>query len=189
MTMIDEVLTEVTENEVMEAAEAEAHTEKMAGDQTEQKEENVETELDSSLTEDETSKEKEPSVEEMLKELKALREELLEKRKAFEKMSRDISEFEELFPEKNVNEIPDSVWESVKTGIPLAAAYALYERKNAIRRDTAESTNVENRSRTTGSIGRDTTDSFYTPDEVKAMSRAEVKSNYSKILESMKKWN
>ena len=133
--------------------------------------------------------ERELTAEEMLKELKALREELLEKRKVFEKMSRDISEFEEIYPDKKVNEIPDSVWESVKSGIPLAAAYALYERKNAFRADVAKSINVANSSLSTGSIGREVTENFYTPDEVRAMSRAEVKRNYSKIIESMKKWN
>ena len=138
---------------------------------------------------DDTKEEKELSAEEMIRELKALKEELSEKRRVLEKMSRDIGEFEEIFPDKRVNEIPDSVWESVREGIPLAAAYALYERKNAIRKDSAASTNVKNSSRATGPIGRDVTETFYTPDEVRAMSRTEVKKNYSKILESMKKWN
>ena len=129
------------------------------------------------------------SVEEMLAELRSLREELLEKKKAFEKMSRDIGEFEELYPERNVNEIPDAVWERVKSGSPLAAAYALYERKNALRASTAKSANEANSARTTGSIGREVTENFYTPDEVRAMSRSEVRRNYSKIIESMKKWN
>ncbi len=185
--MNDEILTENTEDVVEEVKPFEETTSE-ANSVTE---EAVEAEP-SDVTDGEgenAPEEKEPSVEEMLLELKALREELLEKRKAFEKMSRDIGEFEELFPEKKVNEIPDTVWESVKTGIPLAAAYALYERKNAIRRDAAENTNTANSARATGPIGRDVTENFYTPDEVRAMSRAEVKRNYSKILESMKKWN
>jgi hypothetical protein len=41
----------------------------------------------------------------------------------------------------------------------------------------------------TGSLGKDTTESFFTPNEVRAMSRSEIRKNYSKILESMKKWN
>ena len=148
-----------------------------------------ETEKETESTEV-TEKEEESSEIEMLKrELDTLRKELEEKKSAFERMSRDIGEFSELFPEKNINAIPDSVWESVKAGIPLAAAYALYERKNAIRSDMAKRANEENSARTTGSIGRDNTENFYTPDEVRAMSRAEVKHNYSKIIESMKKWN
>ncbi|MBR2387775.1 MAG: hypothetical protein IKB02_03295 [Clostridia bacterium] len=188
MTMNDEILTQVTDE--TEAVDAEAiSVEELQSEADSIPEDEAEGNSETKTDEECTSKENEPSVEEMLVELKKLREELLEKRKVFEKMSRDISEFEELFPEKKVNEIPDTVWESVKGGIPLAAAYALYERKNAIRRDTAEIANTANSARTTGPIGRDATEIFYTPDEVRAMSRSEVRKNYSKILESMKKWN
>ena len=122
-------------------------------------------------------------------ELGTLRQEIEEKKKIFERMSREIGEFSEIFPERNVSDIPDSVWESVKGGIPLAAAYALYERKNALRADAASRINERNGSISTGPVGRASTENFYTPDEVRKMSRAEVKQNYSKILESMKKWN
>ncbi len=123
------------------------------------------------------------------KELETLKIELEEKKKTFERMSREIGEFSEVFPEKSVNSIPDSVWESVKAGIPLAAAYALYERKNAVRADTASRINERNGAASTGSVGRTSTENFYTPDEVRAMSRSEVRKNYSKIIDSMKKWN
>ena len=186
--MNDEILTEaeplaVTEETVTEDAVASPEDES-----SEATKEVPEAEEDTApLTEDNQSDG--PAVEQMLEELRTLREELLEKRKAFEKISRDIGEFEEIFPEKSVGEIPDAVWESVKAGIPLAAAYALYERKNALRASTAQSANKANSARTTGAIGRETTENFYTPDEVRAMSRAEVRKNYSKIIESMKKWN
>ena len=122
-------------------------------------------------------------------ELGTLRQEIEEKKKVFERMSREIGEFSEIFPERSVSDIPDSVWESVKGGIPLAAAYALYERKNALRADTASRINERNGSISTGPVGRASTENFYTPDEVRKMTREEVKQNYSKILESMKKWN
>ena len=64
-------------------------------------------------------------------ELEELKIKLSEKENALERMSREIGEFSEIFPEKQINSIPDSVWASVKDGIPLAAAYALYERKNS----------------------------------------------------------
>ena len=138
---------------------------------------------------EENTDDKKNDVELLKAELDTLRQELEEKKKSFERMSREIGEFSEVFPEKSINAIPDSVWESVKTGIPLAAAYALYERKNALRADAASRINERNGNVTTGPIGRASTENFYTPDEVKAMSRSEVKRNYSKILESMKKWN
>ena len=139
--------------------------------------------------------EEEALVEEVLdavalkNELEELKVKLAEKESALERMSREIGEFSEIFPEKQINSIPDSVWASVKEGIPLAAAYALYERKNAVRAGTAELINTRNNERSTGSIGRANTENFYTPSEVKAMSREEVRKNYTKIIESMKKWN
>ena len=122
-------------------------------------------------------------------EIDLLKTELEEKKNAFEKISRDIGEFSELYPTKSINTIPDSVWESVKSGIPLAAAYALYEKKTAVRIDTASRINSKNSELSTGAVGRNTTENFYTPDEVRSMSRSEVRKNYSKIIESMKKWN
>lgn len=141
---------------------------------------------------DESSGEKEESKEDLealRAELLTLRNELAEKKATLERMSKEIGEFSEIFPEKSVNSIPDSVWESVKAGIPLAAAYALYERKNAVRSDTAAKINERNNSFSTGAVGRSSIENFYTPDEVRAMSRSEVRKNYSKIIESMKKWN
>ena len=123
------------------------------------------------------------------RELDLLKKELEEKKTAFEKMNREIGEFGEIFPNKSVNSIPDSVWESVKAGIPLAAAYALYEKKTSARLEAAERINSKNSELSTGPVGRSTTENFYTPDEVRSMSRSEVRKNYSKIIESMKKWN
>ena len=138
---------------------------------------------------EETVAESVSEAESLRAELATLRTELEEKKKVFERMSREIGEFSEIFPEKTVSSIPDSVWESVKAGIPLAAAYALYERKSTVRVDTASRINERNGGKSTGPIGRAITEKFYTPNEVRAMSRSEVKKNYSKIIESMKKWN
>ena len=151
--------------------------------------ENLQAESSDKKEETANNETEENEVELLKQELDTLRRELEEKKEAFRRMSREIGEFSEIFPEKSVSSIPDSVWESVKTGIPLAAAYALYERKNDVRADAASRINERNGEKSTGAIGRSTTENFYTPDEVRAMSRAEVKRNYSKILESMKKWN
>lgn len=140
--------------------------------------------------EEESTESSEPDEISILKaELDSLKKELDEKKSAFERMNRELGEFSELFPEKAVSSIPDSVWQSVKAGIPLAAAYALYEKKTAARLDVAARVNSKNNELSTGAVGRSTTENFYTPDEVRAMSRSEVKKNYSKIIESMKKWN
>ena len=155
---------------------------------TEEALENVTAE-DNTVPDEAPSPDEKDELELLRTELGTLRQEIEEKKKVFERMSREIGEFSEIFPERSVSDIPDSVWESVKGGIPLAAAYALYERKNALRADTASRINERNGSTTTGPVGRASTENFYTPDEVRKMTRAEVKQNYSKILESMKKWN
>ncbi len=129
------------------------------------------------------------NIEALRAELEALKAEFEEKKRALEKMSREFGEFSEIFPTTDIKSLPDSVWEEVKAGIPLAAAYALYEKKCAIRAEAANNANLKNSALSSGAIGREVTENFYTPDEVRAMSRAEVKKNYSKIIESMKKWN
>lgn len=159
---------------------------------------------DTVLSEEENKEEKLIEAEEQIKELDssekdeldALREELCrlrteleEKKSSLERLGKEISEFSELFPSEPLTSLPDSVWESVRGGIPLAAAYALYRRKTELRAEQASLVNKKNNGMSTGAIGRDTTESFYTPDEVRAMSRSEIKKNYSKILDSMKKWN
>ena len=131
----------------------------------------------------------EESIDTLKAKLAALKSEYDEKKRAIERMSAELGEFSALFPERSVDSIPDSVWKDVKDGIPLAAAYALYEKKTALRAEAARNANSKNGELSTGSIGRESTESFYTPDEVRAMSRTEVRKNYSKIIESMKKWN
>jgi hypothetical protein len=132
---------------------------------------------------------KSEDVDTLRAELETLKAEFEEKKRAYEKISREFGEFSEIFPTTDIKSLPDSVWEEVKSGIPLAAAYALYEKKCAIRAEAANNANLKNSALSSGSIGREVTENFYTPDEVRAMSRAEVKKNYSKIIESMKKWN
>jgi hypothetical protein len=127
----------------------------------------------------------------LLNELTLLRAQLEEKDRELESLcvQREMAEFNELFPNTPIDSLPDSVLEKAKEGLPLAASYALYKRRAELRLEKAEEINKRNGAMSTGAIERDTTDSFYTPNEVKAMSRSEIRKNYQKILESMKKWN
>ena len=72
-------------------------------------------------------------------------------------------------------------------GIPLAAAYA-YSRAIS-RRNEDEIAEADRRGRemSAGALSGGGVD-FYSPDEVKRMSPSEVKANFKKIKESMKKW-
>ena len=145
--------------------------------------------VDNSPTEADETAEPQDTVESLRAELDALRKELSEKKAAFERMSNEVNEFSELFPSVPLTSIPDSVWQSVKGGIPIAAAYALYEKKANLIEADAKRINTKNSSSSTGPIGKEPTSDFFSPAEVRAMSRDEVRKNYSKIMESMKKWS
>lgn len=130
-----------------------------------------------------------PSHEELYTEIERLRAELDQTRALHARMADELSEFHTLFPEVNTSCIPESIWEQVKNGVPLAASYALYEKKCELRRQHAEQINLHNAQHTPGSAGKNTPAEYFSPDEVRRMSQSEVSRNYQKILESMKKWS
>ncbi len=101
---------------------------------------------------------------------------------------KELGDFRDLFPEIELDAIPESVWESVKKGTPLIASYALYERQMEVERARIAMINAANASKSPGIAGKHTASEYFSPDEVRKMSRAEVHANYSKIRESMKKW-
>lgn len=101
----------------------------------------------------------------------------------------EIKEFSEIFGAAALSEIPESVWESASDGVPLAAAYALYEKKTARQKELADAVNKKNASMSAGAVKSVTESGFFSPSEVRAMTPKEVKKNYNLIIESMKKWN
>ena len=105
------------------------------------------------------------------------------------RMLRECEEFREYFPDSELSSVPDEVWESVKGGVPLAAAYALYSRKNELHKNRINEINQRNKDMSAGSVKRGGEDKFYSPSEVRAMTREQVKSNYTDIIESMRHWN
>ncbi len=117
-------------------------------------------------------------------EAEALRAELAAERR----VSAELREFCTLYPETPTEAIPDAVWEKVKGGIPLAAAYALYERRQLCARQAAEAAQQRSRARSSGAVEGGTAEMPYTPSEVRAMSPSEVRRNYTAIIASMKRW-
>ena len=93
-----------------------------------------------------------------------------------------------LYPQTPLSSLPDNVWQDVKQGIPLAAAYALAERRRAYTEALASSTNEQNKKCSAGAISS-TENEYFSPSEVRAMSQGEVRANYQKIMRSMQKWN
>ena len=80
------------------------------------------------------------------------------------------------------------MWDGVRSGLPLAASVAFYEAKQRRREAIAAEINQRNSEASSGSVDGADID-YYSPDEVRAMNAAQVRQNYSKILDSMKLWN
>lgn len=127
-------------------------------------------------------------LEMLTRELADLRTLLNERITTHERIAAERSEFSALYPDVPLTSLPDSVWEDVRCGIPLAAAYALSERKAHLKALEADSQNRANSHRSVGAHSTSGTD-YFSPAEVRAMSAAEVSRNYSAIIRSMKKWN
>ncbi len=128
-------------------------------------------------------------LENLRNEVKTLRAELEEKKAVAERISAQLGELAELFPDVAPTAVPEEVWEEVRNGTSLAAAYALYERRVYMKNKHANEINQKNARLSSGKAGASAAKEYFSPDEVKAMSRSEVRANYSKIIESMKKWN
>lgn len=124
---------------------------------------------------------------ELLAELDTLRHRL----EVAERTAREISagwrEFSELYPDADISSLPDSFNSAVERGIPPAAAYALELRRREITNMRIEAADQRARRLSAGKLER-TEDSLYSPEEVRAMSPSEVKSNIEKIRRSMKSW-
>ena len=121
--------------------------------------------------------------------LSALKEELEQSRAMYDRFHAECMEFSQLYPTVSLSSIPDSIWESVKSGIPLSAAYALAEKKEALARAKAADVNSKNKALSSGSLSTSKSEEFFTPAEVRAMSAPEVRANYAKIITSMSKWH
>ena len=107
---------------------------------------------------------------------------------ALQRMTRECSEFAELFPDTPLSRLPRQVWEDVNSGTPLAAAYALYQVKQQRREAEAAQVNARNRTMS-GGVVSGTPERHLSPGEVRQMTPEQVHDNYSKILESMKLWS
>ena len=96
----------------------------------------------------------------------------------------ELAELRELFPEATLDDLPTEVKESE---LQLAAAYALYDCRRRRLREIAEAENKRNAERSAGGIS-DGDDGSYSPDEVRRMTRDEIRKNYDAVLRSMKRW-
>ena len=129
---------------------------------------------------------------ELLNRINTLRSELDELQRTkdeFLKTEAEKNELLSLFPNANTDSLPDGVVEEMKKGLPMAAAYALYERKQYVRSKEIDTHNDSTKKSGFGKIRTESTVEFFSPSEVRAMSKSEVKKNYKRIIQSMKSWN
>lgn len=120
-------------------------------------------------------------------ELTRLRQAIAQQDAVLSRLGDECQEFQTLYPNTPISSLPDNVWSDVKQGIPLAAAYALAERRRAYTESLAAATNQKNGQRSSGAM-ESTESDYFSPNEVRAMSQAEVRANYQKIMRSMQKW-
>ncbi len=121
-------------------------------------------------------------------ELTRLREELTRKEAVSFRLGRECAEFRDLYPETPLSSVPDEVWNAVRDGVPLPAAFALAERRRERLEQAAKDSNRRNLARSSGELGQEAP-GYFSPEEVRRMSRDEVRENYSNILLSMQKWH
>lgn len=120
-------------------------------------------------------------------ELESLRQRLETAERTAREISAGWREFSELYPDADLNSLPDSFNSDIKRGIPPAAAYALEMRRREVRRLKIEESDRRAREMSSGRVSG-TDDGLYSPDEVRAMPPAEVRKNMEKIRRSMKSW-
>lgn len=125
----------------------------------------------------------EKTVQDYIDEIKRLSDLLAEK----ERIESEAVLFRELFPDTDRESIPDSVkTEADEKGIPLIAAYAIYERRRQLAASVADAHNKINAGRSSGPLGR--SDNFgesLSIEQIRAMSPTEVKRHYKQIMKTL----
>lgn len=139
--------------------------------------------------EDPTSSDELIALREKVKELSAQLREREEIDAANARMKEELEEFYEYFPSVDPKSVPDEVWERVKCGASLAATYSLFERKREREAQRTISHNERMRRMSAGALEAADSDGYYSPDEVRRMTPAQVRKNYDDIVESMRHWN
>ena len=119
----------------------------------------------------------------------SLRETLASQKAAYQRAGAEYAEFFSLFPAVSLSALPDDVWQSVQKGVPLAAAYALEERRAAVQAEKAQKVNQINREKSSGALNPTGNSDNFSLAEVRDMTPDEVRANFDKIMESVTQWH
>lgn len=128
-------------------------------------------------------------VEVLRREVERLRAELDSQAERDKRAALEYAEFKELYPDVAIESVGEDVRQIMDAGVPLAAAYALSERRREIQLFKTESANKKSAETSWSSVGKRAENGFFSSSEVRKMTPQEVHNNYSLILESMKYWN
>lgn|GEM_PF-1121563 len=102
----------------------------------------------------------------------------------------DVSRLREIFPSLGRDDIPDEVWDRVEKGESLSGAYALWFLSGIKKKAQIDLVNSEVSKKAPPRMRHDGGDGdYFSPEEVKSMTQAQVRKNYDAILRSMDKWN
>ena len=125
----------------------------------------------------------EKTVQDYIDEIKRLSDLLAEK----ERSEGEALLFKELFPDTDRESIPDAVKaEASEKGLPLIAAYAIYERRRQLAAATAEAHNKANAGRSSGSLGNaDNFGESLSIEQIRAMSPSQVRRHYKQIMKTL----
>lgn len=125
----------------------------------------------------------EKTIQDYIDEIKRLSDLLAEK----ERIENEALLFKELFPDTDRESIPDSVRaEASEKGIPLIAAYAIYERRRQLAAATAEAHNKTNAGRSSGPLGKaDNFGESLSIEQIRAMTPAQVRRHYKQIMKTL----
>lgn len=95
----------------------------------------------------------------------------------------------ELFPDLNVDDIPDEIFEKSDNGKGLAAQYALFYLKEEKKNTEQKKKEEENLKSAAPDVKNAPEEAYFTPEQVKGMTEEEIRKNYKTIMKSMEKWN
>jgi hypothetical protein len=93
-------------------------------------------------------------LERLREEVRTLNERLSEQQEKAEHIQKQIGEFCEAFPSTELKSVPEDVWESVRSGNSLAAAYALYTHRIQQKEARINEQNQKNAYRSAGYVGK-----------------------------------
>ena len=105
------------------------------------------------------------------------------------KLKEDVKLLLSLFPKLNVSAVPDEVWDKVRDGDSLSAAYCLWLVRTVKEKKRIDELNSKNRLASLPPVNDDSKrEGFFTRETVKNMSREQIRKNLDGILRSMDSW-